>query len=1154
MTGCTFRDGAILLPEPLPAQQGGEPIAVEGEECRSPKWQDDGRAPEEAPGAAGGRCVAFMLEGLYPFSVNHAGYYFYWQRVRIPRRAGWNHSVQIDDRVPLNLSFGTRPEDKANVWFWIRGSGRQYLTRGVHTLAIRNLCNGKQLDRWVLTRDEAWTPVGEGPPPTAIRDVQSGEYLSAPLAPVALERWLRLRCTTEGEATTAVALGDGAFVALPPGGGLAGDASPLRVRIRLKRAGDGASPRVILRGVEYLADRDSFLRLGNPSMEMLIQRETGRICGLRRPETGRRYLPDGVPSKLFEIMTKAYEDPEIRILSSDDAVVGRIRGGGRKATLDYTLDQGRIRVRVAFRLDRTDWLARARLTVENRGERDVVGVRFPILAQARAGGDSTDDVLCFPSMSGRLIPEPGRRGTITNIHPLRAAIGFCDLHDRSGGLTLAPLDWPMVFSEFTSAADPGRTSTTLSLTRGDRVKPGRTATFTAGFGLHTGDWHVAADRYRKWFEKKAGKPRLPDWAYGSDGWVTTPDVEDMAGLGFDHIQLWRNTGYEGCPTYYYPNQAYRSEADYTRLAAAWRALGGHMGVYFHGNGMSRSYIQAKRIHGLPVERIPPEKRPPSWDWFVRNHAYGPERKPVEMLDMTEVPEPARREEYPNMCFQAGDWTRYLRKWAIDIYLGEYGLDTPYWDTLACRDAPQFNPFFGMNGEGRGAMARYRFLLDMRKLGVRRAPGFYQTVEGGSELLGLVAGQLESNFVKNLEVARYTHPDQLYYVGHSNGWWNPPRTHLAVCMAFWLNTKLDLIRTTPKVMQVVRTRRWLAPWLYRSRFMDRQGMDLSNPKIRGALHVHKGRNGAGALVATFMNWQAISGEEASISVGDYLSADSATAAFFVVQGRAPAPLPRSCRRSDGRWVVAVSAAPVSAVLFLSRHASAVPVLQAVLEEEAVVLRVFDPARKERRFALSIETEEAAFRLASETAPGRGVWQLNAAGDEEPGGAVTFARTVPIVRYENLRWRRHARITLRDGALRLQGRVLIAPRFEDPGFEAEQYDNTEAKSGLRSLKLMPENKLWHAPLALVPGHRYRVSLWIKRLENQGNVYANIHHHLINKSHVFGSRPEPGEWRRVETTFRMEKGLDQPHLYVYNWQGTTKPVWYDDVRVEDLGEEEP
>ena len=48
-------------------------------------------------------------------------------------------------------------------WFWLKGT-RHYLRRGVHTIAIRNLHNGKRLDRWVLTRDEAWTPDGVGPP------------------------------------------------------------------------------------------------------------------------------------------------------------------------------------------------------------------------------------------------------------------------------------------------------------------------------------------------------------------------------------------------------------------------------------------------------------------------------------------------------------------------------------------------------------------------------------------------------------------------------------------------------------------------------------------------------------------------------------------------------------------------------------------------------------------------------------------------------------------------------------------------------------------------------------------------------------------------------------------------------------------------------
>ena len=1155
LVGCVLEDGALRLPDPLPTQTGRAPICVEAEAFRSVKWQEfQESAPDviRAEDAGAGGCVALVHEAIYHVVVARAGYYHYWQRVWIPRRASWTHMVQVNDAMPTQLAFGLRKGDEAKKWFWIKGS-RHYLRRGVHTVAIRNLHNGKRLDRWVLAPDADWTPEGVGPAASPVRSSDAGEFVSAPLDPLSLLAWTKLEAKVEGKAGLEVSYGDGAFQSLPDSGALAGTAKPLRARVTMQRGPDGKSPEVALGNVHYTADHHDFILLRNKHMQLLIHRATGRICGLRDTHSGRRYLPDGVPATLFQLETKAENAPETVRLSSDDAVLKRASARGRKARLDYELAGGEFLVTVTVKLGR-DWMARFAIEVQNRSQRDVIGVVFPTLAQVRAGADSSDDMLCFPSMSGRLVKRPGEAGTLTSPHPIRTTIGFCDLYDEQGGVMLAPLDYPMVLTHFASTADPSRQSAALSLTRRDRVRPGQSATFTAGVGVHPGDWHTAADWYRNWFTEHVGKPRIPDWVRDSDGWITWPDAERMAGLGFNHIQMWMQTGFAGCPTYYLPNPKYHSEKWFTDLATAFRGLGGHLGVYYHGNGMSRSYILADKIYGIPVNEIPDYKRPPGWDWFVRNHAYGPERKPVEKLDMSAVPEPAKKEEYPNMCWQKGEWRDYLEKWGLDIYLKEYGLDTPYWDTFACRDVQDFNPHFGHNGEGRGAMARYRFLLDMQKKGEKHAPGFYQTVEGGSELLGLAAGQLQSNFVQNLEVGRYTHPEQIYYVGHSNGWWTPPKTHRAACMAFYLNTKMDIIRLTPKVAQVVRCRRWFAPWLYHSRFLDDVGLAVSHPKVKGALHVYRSRAGD-ALLVTFMNWQGITDVTATVEVSRYLNNRRRLEAFLVRQGELPSLLEPSAIADQGVWTFDVPAAPVSAVLFLERPDRATPVVQARQYEASQLVEVFDPARKQRNFRIHLDTHEATFRPDPDAGDGANDFRLSNTPDAEGGPTpVTYSRTIEYVEYANLKQLRHIDITLEDRPLKLAARSLATPLLIDPDFEREMFDPAEAHSGKRSLKIVPPNGLRHFPLELVPGHRYRISLWLKKLEKKGSVCANVHHHLSNEHHHFAHVATLGEWSRAETTFLMRKGKDQPHLYLYNWQGTTQPVWFDNVKVEDLGPPEP
>jgi hypothetical protein len=1145
MTGIVLDGGALCLPEPLPTQRGGDAIAVEAEAFDTVQWQDGKAHVVDTDGAGGGRAISHASEALYRFVITRAGYYHYWERVWIPRRATWNHHVQIDDRMPAEYRFGARKGDEAESWFWVGEAPRLYLKPGVHTLAVRNLHNGKRLDRWVLTQDADWRPEGTGPEAAPIRQFDEGTFVSAPFAPLSLASWSRLDVSGNARSRIEFSLGGGAFQPLPADGALYGSATPLVVRVQLRREDDGLSPRVRLGEVQFEAPQADFAVLEGESMQLVLHRASGRICGLRERETGRRFMPDGTPGALFALDFKAENNPEIRRVWSDDAQLTELSARRGRATLQYELVRENCRVKIDIDL-RKDWMGRFVLTVENSSSEDVVGVVFPCLPGVRAGGDSGDDVLCFPSMSGRLIPRPGTAGTVTNTHPMRTTIGYCDLHDTRGGLTLAPLDSPMVLTEFSSEAATNRQSTALTLTRRDRVPAGDSRRFTAGVGLHAGDWHTAADWYRDWFTKTFGEPDIPDWVVDSDGWVTSADAEDMAGLGFTHIQMWMQTGFAGCPTYYLPNPAYRSEAQFRELASSWRSLGGHLGVYYHGNGMSRSYILADRIYGIPISQIPPDKRPPSWEWFVHNAGYGPERKPVERLDMSEIPEPAKKEEYPTMCWQAGNWTDYLEKWAIDIWLKEYGFDTPYWDTLACRDRAEFNPYYGLNGEGRGAMARYEFLRRMQDLGERQTEGFYQIVEGGSELLGLQAGQLQSNFVKNLEVGRYTHPDQVYYIGHSNGWWNPPKTHLAACMAFYLNTKLDLIRLHPEVMEVVRTRRWFAPWLYHSRFMDTLGLSISDGAVKGALHQF-GRGRDRAILVTFMNWQSVGGAKAAVDLERYLPRRSRAVGFVVTQGVEPRPADLDF--SGAAVTLDVPTSPVSAYLILADPRRAAPVAQAWQADTALHIRVFDPAGEARTLNATVDTAEARFVVVPELGDrdDRFILRSDDAAADNP---VMFGRALRIQDYSDLEWRRHADILLRGRGVRLQTRALIAPYFEDPDFESERYDTDEAHTGKRSLKLTPSARLSHFPLNLVPGRRYRVSVWVKRLEKKGGVYANIHHHKTNSSHIFGHGAPVGEWHRLETTYTMKAGSDQPHLYLYNWQGATQPVWYDSVQVEDLG----
>ncbi|MFN7955306.1 MAG: VCBS repeat-containing protein [bacterium] len=116
------------------------------------------------PGASRGASYEVQVEG---------GDYVWWVRRFVPaawgavrgRNASDSAWVLVDD-APLGsapLDDNGEPFDR---WTWIQVAGPLHLTRGAHVLTFRPREGGYAFDRWVLVRDPASEPAGEGPPET----------------------------------------------------------------------------------------------------------------------------------------------------------------------------------------------------------------------------------------------------------------------------------------------------------------------------------------------------------------------------------------------------------------------------------------------------------------------------------------------------------------------------------------------------------------------------------------------------------------------------------------------------------------------------------------------------------------------------------------------------------------------------------------------------------------------------------------------------------------------------------------------------------------------------------------------------------------------------------------------------------------------------
>jgi hypothetical protein len=134
------------------------------------------------------------------------------------------------------------------------------------------------------------------------------------------------------------------------------------------------------------------------------------------------------------------------------------------------------------------------------------------------------------------------------------------------------------------------------------------------------------------------------------------------------------------------------------------------------------------------------------------------------------------------------------------------------------------------------------------------------------------------------------------------------------------------------------------------------------------------------------------------------------------------------------------------------------------------------------------------------------------------------------------------------------VSIFPFFEDPSFEETGNDIEHVAEGERSGRIDPKKgyNAMRPQFYLEPSRRYRIRVAIRRpKEGRGARFVRLVHKIDHKIDIRKiARPKTtGQWETIELTFETAPSFIGTSMYMYN-NNSTSPVWYDDVRVVDLG----
>jgi len=377
--------------------------------------------------------------------------------------------------------------------------------------------------------------------------------------------------------------------------------------------------------------------LENERVRVVFDGATGGVLSIEAPGTGmgaREMIP---PAPLLTAETVSFtENPwfyrphDVSEAPAGDSVLRDMRledtDGGQRLTIEYELPV-EARATVTADLADGDGAVRLRATVENSRPLwpstaiRIPRVTFPAIDGLRIGESAEDDRLATGRIQGEELANPASvlQSLRVTQYPGHACLPWQDLFDSAGGgVYLSPLTDGTCQLEILARGRDGL------MMLGSRwwtlLEPGETwESPVIEMGVHEGQWHPVAERFRDWALANTPPREQPEWLADCDGWVGAgsetytfaelPEMLERAQqYGLSYLQLWSEmvlgTAYY---CYFYPNPEMGTVEDLKQGIAAVHDAGGHVGFYsnaicFDGGIDQNPALQALiEKHGLQDE-------------------------------------------------------------------------------------------------------------------------------------------------------------------------------------------------------------------------------------------------------------------------------------------------------------------------------------------------------------------------------------------------------------------------------------------------------------------------------------------------------------------------------------------------------------------------
>ncbi len=1115
-------------------------------------------------GCGGGAYLEYVKEARFELTVAAAGRYQGWARIYLPWPGSWNHEESFDGGTKRRVLdsarwvFGT--------WLWSRLEDYD-LAAGRHTFTLHGFLGGARLDALLFTSDAGFDPSAVSGVPDG-GEPGRGAVLTASAQPSAVTRWRRLAVAADlrgGRCEPEVSLDGGRTWRPAPGGDLsavpaAGDGhDSLQARLNLTAAPDGASPRVSAVAVEYDLPADAEVAVAEQGYRVAFARRTGALAGLTNLRSGVDITPRHLQQPFLGLAVRQPGATEQQVIEPDAITLRGVEETAGGLLLHYTAVEGAIGLDLSVTRGGGE-LSTWRLKVTNRSALEIIRIDFPMVREA-ALGDFRDDEAVIPRTGGWRVKSPATDKVWSTTYLGGGSMSWLDLWDASGGLYLVMQDPTLRTTEMGCGPAASRQAADLYFKTHTLVRPGASKERVFQVGLHSGDWHWAADRYREWADTWMKHPDSPAWVKDCDGWVGlmgTPfgampgKLEQARREGFEYLQYWAQMA-DGidqcCGNFYWPAPALGGAEGFTDGIAQVHARGGKVTGYMNCQTWTRDSYVNESLRRTPRQDLPAEAQAllHPLEWFNQNR--------LQPLDGRPVGYYAETLGWYIMCPASTGFTDHLKVWMADLYGGRFRTDGVYLDQAGATAAkPCYNLSHGHDDIGAWGMGNVELLRRVRDAGRQHNPDYVVAIEGSGDALGQYADlHLTSGLCTHPEVYHYTFPDHILISGLSNN--SPLTLPQRISRAFVNGDRFDARLNDEVIIAAVRLRQRIKAWLYPGRFRDTVGLRVSDERVLARWTLCDQEQDK-AIVLTFDNEPAAPGASCSLKLPAGWERPRHLYLFDLeggVTARAPAV-------EGGELRFEVPASKMSAGLLLYRTTAA---RQVDMFQKAAAKG--DAGRVEINL---VNLGEAGVEVAVEATPeppltgrvGTMTVTVPAGGTSVVGFDLGELRGLqqPARHQVTARWPGGSRSGWTEyRPLFLNGRLTIdddhdgKPDYWHAGGTTSDFEHGIEDGAAYIVGQPKEYQYLIQHVALEPNTKYRFAGWIKRSGQTKQISIAVVEFVGERGirlHGLGADEKlpANEWQRFETTFTTGAAFRASAVYLYNTNSDLK-AWYKDLELE-------